>query len=250
MALDNLLKLQKLKILAFQDPERTKEANASPLKNVFEAMFNPESVKQKHEVIYGKNQSIGASGTQLDYAWNAPSELTLDLVLDGTGVSEMGVTRLSRPKTVSKRITEFLNLTFHMNGDIHEPNYLRVEWGQLKFDFLQASTFDCRLGSVDIDYTSFDRDGTPLRAKLTVSLIGDMEVKKRMAIENKKSSDLTHRRIVRQGDTLPLLTREVYGPSADYLRVARANGLDNFRQLTPGQELIFPPLPDLLENPD
>jgi hypothetical protein len=137
-------------------------------------------------------------------------------------------------KTVSERVEEFLTLTFRMNGKIHEPNYLRVEWGNLKFE--------CRLDSVEIDYTSFDRDGTPLRAKLTVSLIADMEVEKRMALEDKKSSDLTHRRVVRQGDTLTLLTKEIYGTSAPYWRVAQANRLDNFRLLTPGQELAFPPL--------
>jgi nucleoid-associated protein YgaU len=239
MALDNLLKLQKLKILAFSDGKRTLAKKVG----TFEAMFNPDSFKQNYAIEYGKNQSLNSSEKKGKYVRSGPSELSLDLVLDGTGVSEMGITRLSGPKTVSERVKEFLNLTFHMNGEIHEPNYLRVEWG----DDLK---FECRLGSVGIDYTSFDRNGAPLRAKLAVSLIGDMEVKKRMAIEDKKSSDLTHRRIARQGDTLPLMTREVYGSPADYLRVARANGLDNFRQLTPGQEFIFPPLPDLLKNPD
>jgi nucleoid-associated protein YgaU len=245
--LDNLLKLQKLKILAFSDGERSQAKKVG----TFEAMFNPDSFKQNYAIKYGKNRSPNSSERKGKYVWSEPSELSLDLVLDGSGVSEMGVSLLfGGPKTVSEQIKEFLNLTVHMNGEIHEPNYLRVEWGSLEFNCLPGSKFDCRLGSVEINYTNFNPDGTPLRAKLTVSLISDMEVKKRMAIEDKKSSDLTHRRIVREGDTLPLMTREVYGSSADYLRVARANGLDNFRQLIPGQELIFPPLPDLLENPD
>ena len=49
-------------------------------------------------------------------------------------------------------------------------------------------------------------------------------------------------RIVRSGDTLPLLTKQVYGSADRYLEVARVNGLDDFRRLTPGQELRFPPL--------
>ena len=73
-------------------------------------------------------------------------------------------------------------------------------------------------------------------------LISDQDVKKRVKKENKSSPDLTHSRIVKNGDTLPLLTKEVYGTSAYYLRVAQVNKLDDFRNLTPGQELFFPPL--------
>jgi nucleoid-associated protein YgaU len=240
MGLTDLFKLDKLKILAFEDSKRKSEVSDSP----FEAMFNPESFKQNYAIIYGKNQSLNSSENEKKYMRSEPSELSLELILDGTGVSEMGITQLFGSKTVSERVEEFLTLTFRMNGKIHEPNYLRVEWGDLKFE--------CRLGSVEIDYTSFDRDGTPLRAKLTVSLIADMEVEKRMAVEDKKSSDLTHRRVVRQGDTLTLLTKEIYGTSAPYWRVAQANRLDNFRLLTPGQELAFPPLraDEILPKPD
>jgi hypothetical protein len=230
MALKNLFKLQKLKIEAFKKKSRSKIDSVG----TFEAMFNPESFKEKYEIIYGKNQGYNSTNKEVNYARSKPSEVNLDLLLDGTGVSEIGVTALRRPTKVSKQVKEFLDLTFRMNGAIHEPNFLTVAWG----GFL----FACRLGSVEIDYTTFDRDGTPLRAKLSISLIADMEVKKRMRTENKSSPDITHRRIVRPGDTLPLLTREIYGTSDHYLRVAQANGLDNFRQLTPGQELFFPPL--------
>ena len=63
-----------------------------------------------------------------------------------------------------------------------------------------------------------------------------------MAKENKTSPDLSHSRIVKSGDTLPLLSKEIYGSAVHYLRVAQANGLDNFRSLTPGQQIVFPPL--------
>jgi hypothetical protein len=40
----------------------------------------------------------------------------------------------------------------------------------------------------------------------------------------------------------PLLSKEVYGSSEHYLFVAVSNGLDYFRNLTPGLEIFFPPL--------
>ena len=102
--------------------------------------------------------------------------------------------------------------------------------------------FFCRLASVNVSYTSFHRDGTPLRAELDINLVSDQNVKKRLAEENKSSPDLTHHRVVKSGDTLPLLAKEIYGSAGHYLRVAQVNNLDDFRNLTPGQELFFPPL--------
>jgi nucleoid-associated protein YgaU len=109
-----------------------------------------------------------------------------------------------------------------------------VAWGSLNFP--------CRLSSLDIDYTSFNPDGTPLRAELSIKLLFDQEVKKTQALDAKSSPDLTHSRIVKDGDTLPLLSKEIYGSATHYLWLAEQNQLDDFRNLSPGQRLFFPPL--------
>ena len=230
MPLENLPKLEKLKIKAYKARTRSE----SDLVGTFDAMFNPESFNQRYEIQYGRGQGLGSSDQEAAYSRHKPSDLKLNLLVDGTGVDELGVVRLGGHRTVSERVDEFLQLTFQKNGEIHEPNYLVVEWGVLKFR--------CRLGSVDISYTSFNRDGKPLRAELDVTLVSDSDPALRLAQDKLGSPDVTHTRVVRDGDTLPLLTKEIYGTSEHYLRVARANQLDNFRNLTPGQELIFPPL--------
>ncbi len=230
MGLKNPFKLERLKIKAYS----TRKRGSGDLIDEFEAMFNPESFKQKFAIVYGKNQGYNSTGQKVGYARSKPTDLNLKLILDGTGVNEIGLVSLFSKKKVSDRVKQFLDLTFRMNGAIHEPNFLVVEWGDL--------IFSCRLGSVEINYTLFDRSGSPLRAELNVTLVADKEVKKRMAIENKSSPDLTHVRVVKSGDTLPLLTKKIYGTSSHYLRVAQVNGISNFRNLTPGQEIIFPPL--------
>ena len=155
----NVFKLEKLKIKAYKSRERSQRDWVGD----FEAMFNPETFSRKYAIRYGRGQGRNSSDQQANYSHNEPSNLELKLVLDGSGVSEMGILQLGPQKKVSERIEEFLKLTFLMNGEIHEPNYLTVEWGDL--------TFSCRLESVDITYTNFERDGTPLRAELDVSLI-------------------------------------------------------------------------------
>ena len=235
MALLDSMKLKKLTIKAY----RKRARSVGDLIGTYEAMFNPASFSQSYEIDYSNKQALNSTNKDLDYVLSKPRELKLKLILDGTGVHEIGILKLGRQKTVSDRVKDFINLVFRMNGDIHEPNFLVVEWGGKEDGGL---IFSCRLASANVSYTSFNRDGSPLRAELDVTLLSDEEVKKRIAKENKSSPDLTHYRIVKSGDTLPLLTKEVYGSAAYYLRVAQANNLDDFRNLTPGQELFFPPL--------
>jgi hypothetical protein len=235
MPLLKRMKLQKLTIKAYKKRARS----AGDLIGTFEAMFNPDTFAQKYEIEYGKYQGLNSTNKAVHYSRSKPRELNLKLVLDGTGVQDAGFRQIRKKPTVSQRVKEFLDLTFRMNGAIHEPNFLLVEWGGTEKDGL---IFACRLLDVNVTYTSFNRDGSPLRAELDINLIGDQEAKKRMAVENKSSPDLTHSRMVKSGDTLPLLTKEIYGSAQYYLRVAQVNNLDDFRNLTPGQVIIFPPL--------
>jgi contractile injection system tube protein len=227
MAFDRF-KLEKLKILAFKDVERS----GTPLLE-FEAMFNPTSYSESYAIQWARQQGINSTGAELRYTCSPPGELSLDLVLDGTGVDEIGLLAPTR-KTVRERIDQLLKVTRQYNGEIHQTNYLIVQWGKLDFS--------CCLSSLTINYTRFDREGNPLRAELKVSFVSDASAQTLVKQKQPSSPDLTHARIVKSGDTLPLLTKAIYGSSARYLDVARYNDLDDFRVLTPGREIVFPPL--------
>lgn len=224
-----LFKLEKLRILAFDNEKRAGAPAAT-----FVAMFNPTSYAQTHRIPWTAPQALNSSGQKLHYVTSLSNALSLVLLLDGTGVDELSDG--GRP-SVKERVQQFFDTTLRYNGEIHEPYYLLVEWGSLKFP--------CRLASSTVRYTAFERDGTPLRAELTVELLSDHPSETRAKEEGKQSPDLTHSRIVRSGDTLPLLTKQIYGSPDSYLEVARYNRLDDFRRLTPGQELHFPPLAQL-----
>lgn len=232
MGLINLFKLEKLKIFVYNKVDRV------GLHKTFEVMFNPESYSLSYENVYSKKQGINTSGRTEKYSLSKPSKLSLKLIIDGTGVSYMGITDLVKmikgKNDVYKSVQEFLTLTFHMDGKIHEPKYLKVTWGDLEFD--------CRLQKVDVNYTLFDKGGKPLRAELDTEFIGDIKESKRLKKENKNSPDLTHTRIVKEHDTLPLLCEEIYGSPKYYIKVASANRLKDFRNLEPGRELFFPPI--------
>lgn len=236
MALDHLFKLAKLTIKAFSDVQRQTPIADKP---EFEVMFNPSSFSMRYGNVFQSQQGINTSASQARYAHGRSQTLSLALIVDGTGVCDFGIEVLlgTGGKSVADQVKHFLTTCFDKNGDIHEPNYLKLQWGK---GVLQEG-FDCRLQTVNINYTSFDRDGAPLRAELDTTFIQDVDPERLSAEERPSSPDLSHLRVVKSGDTLPLLCREIYGSAKHYIRVAQVNHLDDFRNLRPGQELLFPP---------
>ncbi|MEM9214361.1 MAG: hypothetical protein AAGD25_08435 [Cyanobacteria bacterium P01_F01_bin.150] len=215
-------KLEKLKIHIYDDVKRM----GMPL-DTFEAMFNPESYSLNHSMVYDSSKPLCSSGTEQQYTYHVPEDLTLDLYLDSTGVASVG------SRDVQKEVERFLKLTMHMNGKIHQPNFLKIEWGDL--------IFNCRLQSVEVNYSLFDRSGRPIRAKLHTSFVKELADVKRPPTENKSSPDLTHVRTVKAGDNLPLMSHKIYGDPSYYIQLARANNLNNFRKLKVGKSISLPP---------
>ena len=102
--------------------------------------------------------------------------------------------------------------------------------------------FFARLKAMSLDYTLFKPSGEPLRVKVNLSFEGRMTKDKQKLLNEKSSPDLTHVIQVQAGDTLPLLCHRIYNDSSYYMQVARINKLVDFRNIEPGDELLFPPL--------
>ncbi|MEM0997098.1 MAG: hypothetical protein AAGN35_08465 [Bacteroidota bacterium] len=216
--------LVKLKIIAYSKPEQ----GDGDKKGEFEAYFNPATITSAYTVKYKDDQRQGASLFSLYYDGYEPSAHSFELLLDGTGAAG--------PKIdVPAKIKEFMDLAYTFQGEEHKANYLLVSWGE-------AIALKCVLQSVNITYDLFSPGGKPLRAKMATQFKEYSYEDLTKAKENKQSPDITHQRTVRQGDTLPLMCQRIYGDSRLYLEVARANDLTDFRDLTPGSQLFFPPL--------
>ncbi|GAA4274025.1 glycoside hydrolase family 66 protein [Aquimarina gracilis] len=227
-------KLQKLKIFSFDNEERTDG------KNEFEVMFNPESVRRSFVNKFTNDASNPQNKSSTKFMYSGSSTVSMKLVFDGTHVDQYGAEIAFRrlrgtQKNVTARIDDFLTNIAKIKGKIHEPRHLVLSWGE-------TLKFNCRLTSLDINYTLFNRSGDPLRAELNVSFIGDNATKEQLAELDLQSPDLTHYRMVKAGDQLPLMCQEIYGSPFYYPLVASANRLTDFRNLIPGQEIYFPPI--------
>jgi hypothetical protein len=222
--------LKKLVIMAFTDNRYRKKADS------FEAQINPEKYSETFSVEFDTKQKVNPVGITARYTGQGPGNMSLDFVLDDTGV--LFEATKGRQNTVVARIKAFKAVAYDFDGSIHRPRYLRVLWGSLKFD--------CVLKKLDIDYTLFSPSGRPLRAILKAEFLHYAAADKMELQGRKQSSDLTHARRVAAGDTLPLMCQRVYGDSALYLQVASVNNLTNFRRLTENQMIQFPPKAELL----
>ena len=217
--------LQKMYIEAYDDGTYAENKKRS---EKFTAMFNPNKYNLKYEIEYDKKGASGSSSAAPKFASMKQQELSLEFFLDCTGVENAaGV-------FVDQKVEEFLKLSYQVEGSKHKNNYLRVVWSYL--------VFDCVLKDADVAFTLFRSDGRPLRAKITAKFLGFVNDKKRVLKDKAQSPDITHYRMVKDKEKLPLLAQGIYEGNQYYLDVAKANGLVNFRKLKTGAELYFPPL--------
>lgn len=211
---------------------------------VFTALINPTGYSLTHKVEYNTENPEGANATDSKFIKKSPQILQLEFLFDGTGVTEdnPGNKLLNKIKgkktfsetTVEKQLKDFYSATGDFNGTIHKPYTVIVTWGKFKFEG--------SLTELTIDYKLFNSDGSPLRAIGKATFLESISKELAARMGNKQSPDLTHKRTVQAGDTLPLMTERIYGDSKYYLEVAKVNNLINFRQLKPGTELYFPPI--------
>jgi len=222
--------LEKMLILAFDTAEDAERGGALEAKARFEALINPETYTLEYKVKTADGQGQGTSGAQIKFEYTLPEELTFDFLFDNTGL----IDGTPKPEGVFDDVNAFRKLLTEYQGDSHEPYHLKLVWGNL--------IFKGRAIEVGITYKLFNPDGQPIRAVVRVKFKGSIEDKKRAAVEDRQSADLTHRRTVAPGDTLPLLCFEVYGDPRHYLVVADFNRIDDFRELVVGAPILFPPL--------
>jgi LysM repeat protein len=214
--------LERLRIRAYESADYS----GSPASE-FEAYVNPSEITLSYEIEYDSAQGSGTTNSRMNFKSAKPGDLALTFFLDGTGAN-------GRPSNVQEKVEQFQQVTGY-NGQIHRTSYLIVMWGTLQIK-------RCVLKSASIAYKLFRPDGVPLRAVISASFSDNSDDTTRVAMAQDQSPDLTHKRIIKAGDTLPALCQAIYGSPKHYLRVAAANGLDNFRNIPAGTAVFFPPL--------
>jgi hypothetical protein len=217
-------RFEKLKIFAYSDPGCEQQVG-----DPFTAMMNPESYAQEIKMEFENGQGQGTSGSQPRFKLKPPEELSFEILFDNTGIID------GNPRQdIADDITFIKDFLMGYEGDIHQPKFFKFVWG--------TSLMKGICTSLNITYKLFNPDGKPIRAICKILIRELKEEERRVAEERNSSPDLTHYRVVKSGDTLPLMCYRIYGHSKYYLEVARVNKLSDFRRLQPGTQIFFPPL--------
>ena len=222
-----------LKIIAYDSPSGSKTSNEI---DSFTVVFNPASFTVNNTIEYKKAKAKGQAGGDPQFEKIPPIEFCIEFTIDGSGVGP-GKEGHGDSDYVRGQIRKLRDVTgSNINGEIHRPNYLAVLWGNFYIE--------CVLTSLNINYTLFDREGAPLRAKLSCKFLERIGPGKDGRKSRLESPDLTKYHTVKDGDTLDLIAYNYYDDPSRYLQLARVNKLKDLRRLVPGTQLVLPPIID------
>lgn len=250
--------LEKLKITAFEDDTYANSVAT------YVVMYNPASYSFEVATKWLTEDGANPDNRQVQFRSNASDKVSFEFLFDATGASPPGNDQPGDPqnlsylsddalnrdtissdkvsaieiiredKHVDRAIHEFLNITRKIQSGTHVPNYLQINWGAYQFrGVMEKAT---------INYKLFNASGLPIRATVSANFIESLSREEQAAEANRNSPDLTHERIVKGGDNLPLMAHKIYGDPSYYMELARINNLDNFRKLSRGQRLVLPPV--------
>lgn len=170
----------------------------------------------------------------------ASVELFFDTTDRGMGIGATSVTTLT---------DAFYGLV-KIDPQTHAAPVCSFIWGEKfpgdklpeRYGNQRRSEFSCVVTNVKQDFKLFSPEGTPLRAVLTLKLEEYVPLHRQLQQLNLQSSDHTRSHLLKQGESLALVSWQYLHNARDWRHVASANAIDDPRRVTPGQTLTIPPL--------
>lgn len=218
-----------LKLLGFKKDPTTPKTSGEDAK--FVAKVNPEAIKHKKGMLFNSNNRANASVDVKQ--WKGYSEETLDISfsLDGTGYTSDNAQTVHK---VEDQVKEIMKVVYDYDGGSHKPMYVVINWN--------SYAFLGHLKDIETEYVVFDSEGVCLLANVNLSFTIHMDNKTAAKKQNRNSPDMSHLQVIKDGDKIPLICHDIYDDPSYYIQIAELNGLTNFRDVSIGKKLLFPPL--------
>ena len=196
--------------------------------------FNPKELSISKSVTWQEDSVAKKDVSHWSFGGGNPASLPLDLLFDTTDTGE----------DVRKKYTNFLlglldideSKTDDQGNPAQEPADCRVAWGQFM-------SFIAIAEKVDLTFTFFLSDGTPVRAKAKMTF---RQKKDETDFAGQNPTTRTEARkiwVVCEGETLDWIAYREYGNPAHWRHIADTNHLPDPKDLRAGQVLKLVPLP-------
>jgi hypothetical protein len=194
----------------------------------FTLQVNPSTINIDHKNQYSSESGMGSIGSDQKFNKTEPATFSFKTILDGTGVI--------RPVRIDVKamIDAVKDICYNYHGDKHEPNKIIIIWGTLLFKGI--------LTKLNVTYKLFSAEGNLLRAELDISFGEYKDKTEECKEKNQQSPDITHIKEFKAGDRLPIMCKEIYKNSKLYFEIARINNITDYRNISIGTRLIFPPI--------
>jgi nucleoid-associated protein YgaU len=217
-----LIKPKKAKLVIVSDKKPKDAAD-------IECMFNPTeySLTQTAKVTW-TNEPSKPGGTP-EYGGTNPLKLTATLFFDDYA---------SPHGDITPKITRLLSWTLPIEETRQDCKptspLVGFVWGNS-----QLENFCGYLTSVDIKYKLFRRDGTPLRADVTINLEGATP-DYGGTNPTSRATNTTRTHTVVEGETIQSVAYGELGKPAYWRAIADMNGIDDPFRVAPGSVLLIP----------
>ena len=194
-------------------------------------MFNPESVRVTKSMTPKPAKHAGRSGPKHQFTSGNPAQLEFgELLFDCFDARE----------NVYVKHVKWFEALLQADKKLHRPPRVVFSWGAgwgQESGPNRINTGMWFVTGLDVNYTMFLPNGTPVRATCKLTLAEEQPES-----EEKQSPDTAHMHAVGRGETLQAISSAEYDDPSEWRRIAAANGIDDPMRLTPGQRLLIPPI--------
>ena len=184
--------------------------------------FNPTEYQIQKGNVFQEIAIPGLESPPIQYIRGNSEKLSVEVLADTTDSLE----------DVRKKYVTPVRKLLDIEPDLHAPPIVAFTWDR--------EVFRGVLESVQVTYTLFSPEGTPLRAKMSLSFKEYRAVEVQVKERPKASPDLDKAYVVRAGDTLDRIAWAAYRDPSRWREVARRNQILDPRRVEPGRVLTVP----------
>jgi contractile injection system tube protein/LysM domain-containing protein len=198
-------------------------------------MFNPEEYTLSRDNNFAQIGVPGLSAPIVQFVHGNQQTLEMELFLDTYEAHTAGARTLNQAgddvRALARKVTDLMNI----DASTHAPPVLLFTWSSL--------TFTCVLSRAIQRFIMFRPDGTPVRARLTVTFSQYSNAELEAKQIKRETADFTKLHIVGQGETLASIAQICYGNPRLWRPIAVRNRIDDPRTIAAGTRLTVPQLP-------
>jgi hypothetical protein len=197
--------------------------------------FNPTQYSIAKSNSWVNKPASGQSLPETQFSGGSPRTLNIDLLFDDSPDGD--VSQVTSELFKMMEVDKDLGTTGENDG---RPPKLQLSWGSY-------NSFWAVCTSLNVQFTMFKADGTPIRASATLALMqADVDLRSSRSSVARPQNPTTRAdvrlraHVVRDGDSLQSIAYQHYGDPTDWRRIAEHNGIDDPLRLPRSTTLSIP----------